>query len=479
MDFFPKLVDVIKSAVTAAALKKSEKKPLENLKDGEYDYSVASSDHFTAGYGCADMLPEGRIPGKKKYYVAGYRINNPASGVLDTPKAKAFWVDDNTGRGGVVFAAVDCVGLFAPDVNDIKSRMAEFLKNVGCRSINICATHTHAGIDTMGMWGPLPRSGRDNEYIEIVKKAVIHAVEDAYYSRKNGRIYIGSCHADENFQRADRPPHVFSDKVTRLRFVPDDGGRELYIVNFASHPEALEGRNSLISADFPAYTARYVNEHADADFMYFSGAIGGIRTWPLDENNVISMLKTAQKLGEYVCSINEERMLEPCINILKQEFYINVDNPVFYAAAKVGIIPAKILYSGMGRLGVSMKTEMTYVSFGGENFLFLPCELFPELLLGGYLPSADSSLGLSPDVNPTPLKDIMGEELTVFGLANDEIGYILAPNDYYLSETNPFIDQPTDKFGRRHYPETNSVGPDAAHTIAGVFGKMADVIKSK
>ena len=83
-------------------------------------------------------------------------------------------------------------------------------------------------------------------------------------------------------------------------------------------------------------------------------------------------------------------------------------------------------------------------------------------------------------MNPEPLCDIIGDKnLLVFGLANDEIGYVLAPNDYFLSESNPFIDQPVDKFGRRHYPETNSVGSDAAYTIADNFKEIVKIIKSK
>ena len=480
MDIFPKAVDCIKSAVRKGAKRKAEKNPPERIYEHKYDYAEGVSERFTAGFGFAEMIPEEKIPGRKKYYIAGYRINNPAVGVLDIPRAKAFWVDDNTGRGGVVFVAVDCVGLFSSDVKDIKNSMSVFLNNIGCRSINICATHTHAGIDTMGMWGPLPRSGRDKKYIEIVKNAVRHAVEDAYYSRKDGRIFVGSVKTDEGFQRADRPPHVFSDVVTRFHFVPDDGSRDVYIVNFASHPEALEGRNSMVSADFPAYTAKYVDEHLGGDFMYFSGAIGGIRTWPLDDNNVISMLKTAQRLGEYVCSVKDERELKASINILKREFYVDVENPVFYAAGRTGIIPAEIEYTGSGDLNISLKTEMTYISFGGINMLLLPCELFPELLLGGYLSKEESSIDASPDINPEPLCDIIEDKnLLVFGLANDEIGYVLAPNDYFLSESNPFIDQPVDKFGRRHYPETNSVGSGAAYTIADNFKEIVKIIKSK
>lgn len=475
MDIPAKLLKMTTELVKQNAHKKNLKNSAEPLADGVFDQSdTEPAKNFTFGFGKAVIMPEEKIPNKKKtYYVAGYRINNPAAGVLDELMAKALWIDDNSGRGGVVLVSVDCVGLFGVDITEIRKKLEHFCVITGCRSVNICSTHCHAGIDTMGMWGPLPKTGRDKSFMEILYKGVISAVEHAYKNRCTGQIYLGYGKADEGSQSAGRPPHVVSDVITRLRFVPDNGSKEVYMINFASHPESLESRNSLISADFPCYMAKYIDEHKNAEMMYFAGAIGGISMHATDKNNIISTIKTGTRLGEIICDIKKEKKLTPKINILRQELYLPCDNPVFWAASKFGIIPEKIIVTGKGKLNLGMKSEMSYIQFGELNMLFIPGELFPELAYGGYLSREESSIDASPDINPDPLCKIADDEdLLVFGLANGEIGYILTPNDYLLHPSLPFIEQPKDKFGRNHYPETNSLGPETAYYIADTFKEM-------
>lgn len=479
MDLPSKLLKMATEAVSSRAEKSNIKKPCPALKDGVFDKSEAKSDHFTFGFAKTVIMPEERIPGKKTYYVAGYRINNPAVGVLDNLMAKALWIDDNTDRGGVVFVSVDCVGLFGTDVAEIKRRLEHFSVVTGCRNINICSTHCHAGIDTMGMWGPLPRTGRDKGFMEIVFNGVVKAVEEAYKNRCDGQVYLGYGKADEGAQDMGRPPHVYSDAITRLRFVPDNGTKETYLINFASHPESLGGRNSLISADFPCYAAKYIDEHKNAEMMYFPGAIGGVCMHAMDENTIISTIKTGERFGEIICDITDEKKLSPYINIIRQEIYLNCDNPVFWFVAKFGIIPEKMIATGEGNLNLGMKAEMSYIQFGELNMLLLPGELFPELAYGGYLSKEESSIDAPPETNPPPLCEIAEDDkLLIFGLANGEIGYILAPNNYLLHPDLPFISEAKDKFGRNHYPETNSLGPKTAYKIADTFKKMIDTVKN-
>ena len=481
MDLPSELLKIATGLVSRNADRRLRKASAPALPEGIPDISSKpAAEHFTFGFGKAVIMPEGKIPDKKQtYYIAGYRNNNPAAGVLDELQARALWIDDNSDRGGFVLASVDCVGLFTVDIDNIRKRLEHFAVVTGTRSINICSTHTHAGIDTMGLWGPLPKSGRNKEFMEIVYNGVVKAVEDAYKNRRNGQVYLGYAKADEGSQDAGRPPHVYSDDITRLRFVPDDGSREVYLINFASHPESLRGINSLVSADFPCYAAKYIKEHTNAEMMYFPGAIGGLCMRPMDENNIISTIKTGQRFGEIICSIENETKLSAKIDFIRQEIYLPCDNPVFWAGSKLKVIPEKIVATGTGKLNLGMKTEMSYIQFGELNMLFIPGELFSELAYGGYLPKEKSSLDIGPEINPTPLFEIAEDEkLLIFGLANGEIGYILTPNDYLLDEALPFINQPKDRFGRNHYPETNSLGPETAYKIADTFSNMLKKFKN-
>ena len=109
----------------------------------------------------------------------------------------------------------------------------------------------------------------------------------------------------------------------------------------------------------------------------------------------------------------------------------------------------------------------------------IPCELFPELAYGGYLDDDESAEGLPPEINPEPLIEIADDEnLLIFGLANDELGYVLPPNDFMLNEDAPYLDKAIDRFGRRHYEETNSMGPETAAIIAENFKKIIDTVNT-
>ena len=77
--------------------------------------------------------------------------------------------------------------------------------------------------------------------------------------------------------------------------------------------------------------------------------------------------------------------------------------------------------------------------------------------------------------NPEPLAAIMtrrglsADSLLICGLANDELGYIVPPNDFLLHPTLPYINGNKVCQGRSHYEETNSVGPNMAYVMAGNF----------
>jgi hypothetical protein len=201
----------------------------------KFDYMAKpKAKHFTVGFGKASILPDG-IP-QKKYYVAGYGENNPATGVLDAPCAHALWLDDNSGRGAVLFVSLDIVGMLNSDVNALRASLADFARTAECRSINIMATHNHAGIDTMGIWGKLPFSGKDPSYMKLVFDQVKNAAIAAYKDRRDGDLFLGSVEVPD-MQEDIRLPVVYSKTLTRVRFVPKDGSREVYMLNFASHSQ--------------------------------------------------------------------------------------------------------------------------------------------------------------------------------------------------------------------------------------------------
>ncbi|NLX94245.1 MAG: hypothetical protein GXZ02_10450, partial [Clostridiales bacterium] len=154
-----------------------------------------------------------------------------------------------------------------------------------------------------------------------------------------------------------------------------------------------------------------------------------------------------------------------------------VDNYVLMLGTKAGILQADRHHKKDTTYGYALKTEMTYFEIGHLKMLLIPCEIFPELVFGRYLSSEESAEGKGPEMNPTPLTQIAAaEELLIFGLANDELGYVIPPNDFLLAPGIPYLDRVKDRHDRNHYEETNSMGPKTAQRIADVFAGMMKTV---
>ena len=111
----------------------------------------------------------------------------------------------------------------------------------------------------------------------------------------------------------------------------------------------------------------------------------------------------------------------------------------------------------------------------------IPGELFPELVSGEYLDENGKRPPVNPTAeNPVPLAQIAAEygaeNLLILGLANDEIGYIIPPNDFIVHPETPYLTNAGDIDGENHYEETNSVGIDAAQCIADAFRAVLDAM---
>ncbi len=470
--------------VIRVGLKRAAKRPVPALSPAAFDYlPVPKSDRFIAGFGNAPMLPEDIDTAK--YYIAGYRENNPARGVIDPQYVSALWLDDGSGRGGVLFLAFDAVGILNKDVCRIREYLADFTAATGCRNIVVMSTHDHAGIDTMGLWGPLPRTGKNKKFMALLFECAKTAACAAYADRREGKLYHGSIRVPD-LQEDIRTPVVYSDTLTRLRFVPEDGTRETWFLNFAAHCESLQGCNSLVSADYPCYLRERIRRQTGAETVYAVGAVGGMISMLVPDENLLRrehrLLESTRNIGtrlaDYAIAIDNDIPVSPVINFARQEFFVNVENPLLTAAGMVGIIEVD-RYAVPGRDMPIIKTELTYMEIGDLPLLFLPCELFPELAYGGALSAAESATGQGPEVNPPLLTETAGaENLVIFGLSNDEIGYVIPPNDFFLNDERPYLDKGIDVHGRRHYEETNSAGPGTAAAVSEALRQVMRAVNA-
>ena len=425
---------------------------------------------FTVGYG-EKAIPADLTDGST-YYVAGYRNDHPATGILDDQYAKAVYIEDAEGRS-VLLICVDCVGLSGTEAAAIRAALSSLSSESGCKDIHIISTHDHAGADTLGLWGKEGCDGKNLAFSEKVRLAAVEAARSAYASRSRGSLYFGSYDTSgSGIQEDTRLPIVFDPNLYSFRFEPEDPSFPgIRIVNFASHAESLDGDNSLISADFPAYAAKYVYENSKSRMVWIPGAIGGlIRTRFLLRDRVANCLETGRLIGEMILSVENERKLEPSLSVTTQEFSVPCENPLYVLLSSLGVLSERT-HAVLNK--VYIDTEMSFLQIGDVPILLVPGELFPELAYGdktGFIPN-------DPDAALPPLTSVFGDDLLIFCLADDEIGYIPAPDNYMLSSKNPYLSRTMDKNGEDHYEETNSAGPGTARCLYEAALKLKERIK--
>ena len=474
-----KYVGSIENLIAKHYKAKAKRRPAPALPQASWVATGESkAGHYTVGISKQELVPDDIDSGR--YYIAGYYGPKTVTGMHDPMCATAIWLDDNAGRGALVLVSVDCVGLLRHDADVIRQRLAGWSKTHGCRAMHFFGTHNHAGIDTLGLWGKLPKSGRDKKFIQLMHDQICEAIVTAYHTRRCGDLYAGRVDEPEGYHDDYRLPKVYSKTLTRLRFAPRDGGAPIYLVNYAAHPGMLGGENTLVSADWVYWFRQDMEEKTGGDVIFINGLIGGL-IYPHEENDNDKWFSTelaGHRIAELALSVENERKLEPKIGTMSQDIYLACDNTLLTLGGVLKVIPAQMHATGEGRFGVSLKSAVNYFEIGGLRILTVPGEMFPELAYGGYL-EEDLASGGSPEQNPAPLLEIAGDpDLVMFGLGDDELGYIIPPNDFYLDEKRPYFTNGHDRHGRKHYEETVSTGKGTAAVIAETWKGMLERIRA-
>ena len=463
----------------------------ENFFEGTADFITAPKKgaKWHLGYAREVLTPDDWD--KKDYYVAGFLKVPPnvVSGVIDDICVRTVCVNDSSGRGTAAFCVIDCIGIANTDVRRIRARLMKFAKENNIVSINVSATHCHSGVDTQGLWGNLLPdalktnfkkklknenegfiSGRDAAFMENLYIKTAKSVRDAFAGMKAGKLYA-TVTDEKEYSHDKRPPFVVEKDMTVLRFVPDDkSSRETVAVMMAAHPTGVGYSNTKISGDYPYYIVDELNRN-NCDGIFFQGpqlAVAVSRDPMIDDELLSTDEEGYQKYGRGVARFalslrggDREKEVTPILNISHREVFVKAENELFLLIGFLGLVSNKIIRSGRGKLDCSFVTEIGYAHIGSDlRLALIPGELAPEIAFGGAFSAEESYCGSEWAVPAlqSVVKD--GAKLTVIGLCNDAIGYMMPANDYG-SVIAPL-----------HYEEAISAGPHAGETIARAFIKL-------
>lgn len=405
-------------------------------------------------------------------WMAGFGQGRKATGIHDDLYARCIAV--SVGRP-LVICGLDVIGVFWDDVQKIRGKVPN-------ADVIVAALHNHEGPDTMGLWGPAAgQSGINEAYMSFLIERTAEAARDAIQGLRPATLRVlKSVGAEmDTFIHDTRPPVVHDAEILSLRAEAFDGSPIATLVNWANHPETLGSKNTLVTADYPGYLCAEVERRIGGVAVFINGAIGGMQS-PLGstvkdtQGKVLpeTTFEKAEFIGKYVAAVAskvENAGPTPIDSIVFRERTIEIPmtNPGFQMAAKAGVFRGRKQPTAAG----ATVTPVGFVRFAQAaqpklEIVLVPGELYPELSVGGVERYAGADFPDAP-IEPAIKRQPQGFFFRMlFGLANDEIGYIIPKAEW--DEKAPHLQNATKKW----YGEVNSVGPDAAPMIVKTLQEL-------
>jgi putative sterol carrier protein len=354
-----------------------------------------------------------KITPTKQVYLAGYASNRPnTGGVHDDIWARAVVVQ--VGQERVAIVVCDLLGLLRDDVQKIRQRV----KSVPPNRVMVLCTHVHSAPDTIGLWGPTrAQSGRDNEYVNFVIETVAKTIDEAASKLQPATVGFAKTNI-EGVAYNYRIEKILDTEAAVMQFRSKADGKVIAtLTNFACHPEVLN--NDQLTADFCHWYYQMVESKVGGVAIFANGALGGMISPAANPDPNVPKGRDWARAERYGTTI-ANKALEAIANARftdavqlehrEATYTVPMENEGFRAAIAAGVIPA-----GASLNGDRITTESHLIRLGDAVMFTMPGEVQPNI---GIL-----------------LKRLLapyGDPVFLFGLANDELGYILSLEDYYL-----------------------------------------------
>lgn len=374
---------------------------------------------------------------EKPVFLAGFGQNRRAETIHDDLFARALAISDE--QTTLILCAVDLIGLFAPDIEQIIRQV-----NRPDAHIILAATHTHHGPDTAGLWGPDDKTrGVDEGYLTELRQKVAQTILGAMNhlkpasGLKSGAVFV------RGVAKNARNPDILDEELTILQFLDDTDRPLASLFNFPCHPEVLWEHNPHLTSDYPGFLRAEVEKQTSAPCLFFSGALGGMMTPDVVEHS----FKECETMGIALAHAGletlelAETIPVETISVQKAQFKAKLTNPLYKLAFWRKLLPDVRDQQG------KVQSEVNLIKLGDLWLATVPGELLPRL-------------GLEIKAR---LTENGARVAGVIGLANGWLGYIL-PSEDFKYPWNPF------KPGQ-HYEETNSIGKE-------IGPKMMEAIKT-
>ncbi len=420
-------------------------------------------------------------------WMAGFQNRRPANGIHDNLWARTMVLDNGNKRIAIV--SVDIIGFMHDDVIDVRNKIP---KDLHITYSIICSTHTHEGPDMLGLWGKTYlKSGVNRDYMNFVKSKIVESIVSATMSLQPASLIFSQDLNDADSLVVDsRRPIVKDPGIRVLRAIdPQDHHTLGTLVTWACHPEILWSHNLLITSDFVNYVRQGIENGIYAGdslvesgtggvAVYINGCIGGLMT--MDPETAVydpwlhkdfkePSFDKARSLGYRIASIalHSETRDADTINtasmaLVARTLSLPFNNKLYRLGAALGVIDRGI--NGWW----TVQSEVAALRIGPATFLTMPGEMYPEIVNGGIVNPTGADYSISP-IEVPPIRSLISSKYKfVFGLSNDEIGYIIPQSEWDVKP--PYLYSAKES----PYGEINSLGPQTGPLV---YTALADVIR--
>jgi hypothetical protein len=354
-----------------------------------------------AGVSCVSITPG------KGAFIAGDKRNRRFTGVHDSLFVKALVVTDS--KKQVTLLSFDCIGLLYPTLLEIRKEAAAKMSADGFDPdcIVMSSTHTHAGPDVVGIWGPDElTSGVDTVYMKKLVQAATSAIANAWKNKKSVKVQYAGTIFGEGLVYNISDSLNLDRAVSIIQFTGDQGQSVATLTNFACHPTFMDAATDQVSADYLYGLYQHLDSALGGVNFFLQGAIGGWVQPEYEPKTFESAYRRGKELGKTVETALKTpvQMYDPLITYKSKKLNLPVTNEGFQQLSAAGVINRCMTDSVL--------TEIAWFSIGAAQFVTHPGESSPGMSL--------QSKQLMKTTGPK----------FVIGLGNDALGYILTP-DYF------------------------------------------------
>ena len=355
--------------------------------------------------------------------------------------ARAIVFDD--GEKTIALANIETQGMFAAyedgpfGLDDIANAVAAEVPDLPADHILIASDHSHSAPDTIGAWG-----GVETAYFEYIRDQAIAAIKEAYALRRfadvraghsdaSDLIYNQSC--SEALNQDKEPtytgPEICAtpgkDGMFRIVQATAPGGDVVATLGaFAAH--ATAGGGDGLHGDWPQFVSEAMTAEYGGTGIAMVGALGGTQpcraacafTKPENPGYDEPSRKRAIVLNYMAHVRNAVNTGEPVsgpVSAARRHIREPITGPAVTALFTFGhYTGTRLLRSHQNPwvVGNTIRTVASALRVGGVLFAGTPGEGFPAIGAG--------------------VRDaVQGEqEVLQLGLANDQLGYLIAPARY-------------------------------------------------